>query len=252
MQNYFHPIRTLGKPRATNCRDRYPSPMSADRPDIPVAPRVAHSFTHHGVTIEDPYAWLRDPGLSGGQRPQRARLSRSRERLFRSGDEAASEADRHAVRRDEGPGEGRRCERAAKGRRIRLLACLRPRRGIPQVVPAAGRRRRRCGHSGRTRARARSRVFPARRPRRQPGRPPARLCGRYQRLRTLRSEGARSRNRRGASRRHRELALRPGLGRGFKELPLHRRRRALAVEDRLAPPAWRSAIGGPRHLPRAR
>jgi len=28
----------------------------------PVAKRVPHSFTCHGVTIEDPYAWLRDPG----------------------------------------------------------------------------------------------------------------------------------------------------------------------------------------------
>jgi oligopeptidase B len=32
----------------------------------PVAPPVAakqpHSFTHHGITVEDPYAWLRDPG----------------------------------------------------------------------------------------------------------------------------------------------------------------------------------------------
>jgi hypothetical protein len=28
----------------------------------PVAKRVPHSFTLHGVTIEDPYAWLRDPG----------------------------------------------------------------------------------------------------------------------------------------------------------------------------------------------
>jgi oligopeptidase B len=36
--------------------------MPPDRPDIPVAQRVAHRFTRHGVTIEDPYAWLRDPG----------------------------------------------------------------------------------------------------------------------------------------------------------------------------------------------
>jgi oligopeptidase B len=36
--------------------------MAANLPDIPVARRVAHSVTHHGVTIEDPYAWLRDPG----------------------------------------------------------------------------------------------------------------------------------------------------------------------------------------------
>ena len=35
--------------------------MPMDLPDIPVARRVAHSYTRHGVTIEDPYAWLRDP-----------------------------------------------------------------------------------------------------------------------------------------------------------------------------------------------
>lgn len=28
----------------------------------PVAAKLPHSFTHHGVTIEDPYNWLRDPG----------------------------------------------------------------------------------------------------------------------------------------------------------------------------------------------
>jgi oligopeptidase B len=28
----------------------------------PVAARKPHSTTHHGVTLEDPYAWLRDPG----------------------------------------------------------------------------------------------------------------------------------------------------------------------------------------------
>ena len=28
----------------------------------PVAAKKPYSFTHHGVTIEDPYNWLRDPG----------------------------------------------------------------------------------------------------------------------------------------------------------------------------------------------
>src|SRR6195952_5059602 len=28
----------------------------------PVAPKKPHSFTHHGVTVTDDYAWLRDPG----------------------------------------------------------------------------------------------------------------------------------------------------------------------------------------------
>ena len=30
-------------------------------PDPPIAERRPHSSTHHGVTIEDPWAWLRDP-----------------------------------------------------------------------------------------------------------------------------------------------------------------------------------------------
>ncbi len=28
----------------------------------PAAAKKPHSFTHHGITVEDPYAWLRDPG----------------------------------------------------------------------------------------------------------------------------------------------------------------------------------------------
>jgi len=27
----------------------------------PVAPRRPHSFTHHGITVVDDYAWLKDP-----------------------------------------------------------------------------------------------------------------------------------------------------------------------------------------------
>jgi oligopeptidase B len=33
------------------------SPASA-----PLAEKKPHSFTHHGITVDDPYAWLRDPG----------------------------------------------------------------------------------------------------------------------------------------------------------------------------------------------
>ena len=30
--------------------------------NAPIAPTRPHSFTHHGVTIDDGYAWLKDPG----------------------------------------------------------------------------------------------------------------------------------------------------------------------------------------------
>ena len=29
---------------------------------VPSADRRPHSFTRHGIAVEDPYAWLRDPG----------------------------------------------------------------------------------------------------------------------------------------------------------------------------------------------
>jgi oligopeptidase B len=35
--------------------------MTSETPKPPVAARRPHSSTHHGVTIEDPYFWLRDP-----------------------------------------------------------------------------------------------------------------------------------------------------------------------------------------------
>lgn len=34
----------------------------SENPTPPVAATRPHSFTHHGITIEDPWAWLRDPG----------------------------------------------------------------------------------------------------------------------------------------------------------------------------------------------
>ncbi|MEE9254523.1 MAG: hypothetical protein V3U43_06285, partial [Pseudomonadales bacterium] len=35
--------------------------LTSDRAP-PVAAAKAHSFTHHGITVEDPYHWLKDPG----------------------------------------------------------------------------------------------------------------------------------------------------------------------------------------------
>ena len=37
-----------------------PQPMT-ELPAPPLAERRAHTITHHGVTLDDPYAWLRDP-----------------------------------------------------------------------------------------------------------------------------------------------------------------------------------------------
>ena len=50
------------EPPATVARTAAPSPEAAveTQPDPPVAGERPHSFTHHGITIEDPWNWLRD------------------------------------------------------------------------------------------------------------------------------------------------------------------------------------------------
>jgi len=46
--------------RASPDRDHRPAKMTANRP--PIAPRIDHSREVHGVRLDDPYAWLKDPG----------------------------------------------------------------------------------------------------------------------------------------------------------------------------------------------
>src|SRR3546814_9567583 len=67
--------------------------------------------------------------------------------LFRGQDGAAPTAGRPAVRRDEAPHQGRRCERAAEGRRLAVLDRVRDRRAISQMVAQAGGRRRSEEHT---------------------------------------------------------------------------------------------------------
>ena len=33
-----------------------------DLPPPPIAERRPHTSPHHGIALDDPYAWLRDPG----------------------------------------------------------------------------------------------------------------------------------------------------------------------------------------------
>ena len=44
--------------------------MASTTPHPPVAPRKPHSFTHHGITVTDDYAWLRDPGYPNVTDPE--------------------------------------------------------------------------------------------------------------------------------------------------------------------------------------
>ena len=43
---------------------------SNDAPPPPIAPRKPHRFTRHGIALEDPYHWLRDPGYPDVDDPQ--------------------------------------------------------------------------------------------------------------------------------------------------------------------------------------
>jgi oligopeptidase B len=44
------------------CDNQDPMMSNQKLPAPPMAVRKAHTFTHHGITVDDPYHWLRDPG----------------------------------------------------------------------------------------------------------------------------------------------------------------------------------------------
>jgi oligopeptidase B len=67
--------------------------MPTDLPDIPAARCVAHSFTRHGVTIDDPYAWLRDPAFPEVNAPDVLAYLKAENAYF----EAAMEPNRGLV-----------------------------------------------------------------------------------------------------------------------------------------------------------
>ncbi len=54
------PIPTSTTKEPTLLSERTPTVQIETTPEPPVAPRRPHSFTHHGITIEDPWHWLRD------------------------------------------------------------------------------------------------------------------------------------------------------------------------------------------------
>ncbi len=48
----------------------------------PVADRIPHRYTRHGITVEDPYAWLRDPGYPEVTDPRILRYLKAENRYF--------------------------------------------------------------------------------------------------------------------------------------------------------------------------
>lgn len=50
----------------------------------PIAQRVPYAYTHHGITVDDPYAWLKDPGYPDVSNPQVLAYLRAENAYFQS------------------------------------------------------------------------------------------------------------------------------------------------------------------------
>ena len=154
---------------------RGPPRVNHDRPtDLPAPPRAEqrpYSYERHGVTIEDPWHWLRDQAYPDGRRRGRARLSEGRERLFRSGDGAAPAAGRDPV-----PGDAAAASRRTTARSRSRTATgstggrSSPARNIATWYRKPVARRRRAADLRRARRGRGQGIFPARRDRGQPRR----------------------------------------------------------------------------------
>jgi protease II len=100
--------------------------------DAPVAPRRPHSFTVHGITVVDDYAWLKDPEWQEVLRDPDVLDADIRKYLEAENDYTESllghtaDLQKNAGRRDARPNQGRRFQRA-RGRRSLCLYAQIPR-----------------------------------------------------------------------------------------------------------------------------
>ena len=81
-------------------------------PAPPKAEARPYSYTRHGVTIEDPYAWLRDKDYPKVDDPDVLAYLKAENAFFEARDGAAQGADGDAVPGDEGPHQGGRFARS--------------------------------------------------------------------------------------------------------------------------------------------
>ena len=205
-------------------------------PPPPVAEQRPYSFERHGVTVQDPYHWLKDQSLPDRRRRGRALLPARRERLFRGGDGAAPAADRDPVPGDARPDPGGRQLGPGPGRRLALLVGVPARRPISHLVPPPRRRRRAAAGLRRAGRGPGQAIFPARRDGGQPRRPLRRDPGRRRRLRALPAAHPRPYDRPRRRDRHRGRHRRAGLDRRQPRHRLHRGQRPVAQLPRPAAP----------------
>ena len=169
--------------------------MSEDQTPVepPVADRRPHSYSHHGVTIEDPYHWLKDPGYPQVDDPHVLAYLEAENAYFESMmaprgelvDTLFEEIKARQKPDDSGV--------PFKDGDWHYQVAFRGRRAVPHLAALAGARRRDAGLSRRKRrnpvertgAGGRARVLPARRTVGKSRRRPARLQHRYRRLGAL-------------------------------------------------------------------
>ena len=111
----------------------------APTPAPPTAEQRPYSYERHGVTIEDPWHWLRDPKYPEVDDPDVLAYLKAENAYFEGWKSAAPGADRPAVRGDEGADQGRRQLGPDPRRRLALLVGVQARRAISDLVPQAGR-----------------------------------------------------------------------------------------------------------------
>ena len=105
-------------------------------PAPPPAEQRPYSYERHGVTIEDPWHWIRDQGYP--QVTDKDVLAYLTPRtLISSMGRAAQSAARQVVRGDEGPHQGGRILGPDPRRRLSLLVGVQARRAVPDLVRAS-------------------------------------------------------------------------------------------------------------------
>ena len=216
------------------------SPSSPTASTPPIAKQVPAERTHHGDTVDDPYAWLtdpKDPEVIAYLEAENAYTEASTAGLGRAAVRRSSTRSRRAPRRPtcrcrcaRGTGGGTRARWRASSTRSSCRRRVARRRGHP--ADAAGRQapRRRGGAARRERARGRGRVLLARRGVGQPRRAAARLLDRLLRRRAVHAAGEGPGDRLGARRRGPRYLLRLRLvARRLDPVLRHRRRGVAAV-----------------------
>ena len=168
-----------------------PTPEATPEPGLtpPIAGERPHSYTHHGITVEDPWHWLEDEDYPTVDDEDVLSLFGSGKRLFRRQHGALPGPDRHHLRGDRGPSAGGTDQSAPAAGGLVLPVALQRGKPVPRVAALArirsrcpgGSHRERPGGPGRANAGSGSGILPPRFPVGEQRRFPGSLQHRHQR-----------------------------------------------------------------------